>query len=439
MARFEDSFWGTDFCSTQGFETLLARMKEGSNMCKELEDFLKHRAKAEEDYAKTLQKMVKSAGDGGEIGILRNAWDTVRKETEHLANVHMTMSQSLTKEAEDIRGFRKLQEQSRKETEEDNMKYTRLKRDLYKKTMDAKKSYEQKCREADGAENAYSTSRLKKKASGARQQAEQADTAYKSCVEGLEQSRVSWEKCHAHSCQVFQKMEEERIMFLRDKLWVHSNLGSMICVQNDEHYEDMRKALEHCDEVKDISLFVNTKKTGTQRPAPVVYESYYPDGTKSAKRFAVSPLHRDRPSTMSSRPPEPLPQIGSPASAAPNLPAKDKQRSISHGRYGDEDDFYTEVSLDFGYGEADSHGGAYATVQETRTQRFSSPASPNFGEGDTVKVAFDYDSQGQQELTLRKGRHIRVLKRENDLWWHGEMDGKIGVFPSTYVEPISLI
>ncbi|XP_066270131.1 proline-serine-threonine phosphatase-interacting protein 2-like isoform X2 [Branchiostoma lanceolatum] len=420
MARFEESFWGTEFCSTQGFETLLARMKEGSNMCKELEDFLKHRAKAEEDYAKTLQKIVKSAGDGGEIGILRNAWDTVRKETEHLANVHMTMSQSLTKEAEDIRGFRKLQEQSRKETEEDNMKYTRLKRDLYKKTMDSKKSYEQKCREADAAENAYSTSRLKKKASGARQQAEQADTAYKSCVEGLEQSRVSWEKCHAHSCQVFQKMEEERIMFLRDKLWVHSNLGSMTCVQNDEHYEDMRKALEHCDEYKDINLFVNTKKTGTQRPAPVVYESYYPDGTKSAKRFAASPLHRDRPSTMSSRPPEPLPPTGSPAFSAPNLPTKDKQRTVSHaGRYGGD-------------------GGAYATVQDTR--RFSSPnASPNFGEGDTVKVAFDYDSQGQQELTLRRGRHIRVLKRENDLWWQGEMDGKIGVFPSTYVEPISLI
>ncbi|KAI8503103.1 proline-serine-threonine phosphatase interacting protein [Branchiostoma belcheri] len=410
-------YTGTDFCSTQGFETLLARVKEGSSMCKELEDFLKHRAKAEEDYSKALQKIVRSAGDGGEIGILRNAWDTVRKETEHLANVHMTMSQSLTKEAEDVRGFRKLQEQSRKETEEDNMKYTRLKRDLYKKTMDSKKSYEQKCKEADAAENAYSTSRLKKKASGARQQAEQADTAYKSCVEGLEQSRVSWEKCHAHSCQVFQKMEEERIMFLRDKLWVHSNLGSMTCVQNDEHFEDMRKALEHCDQHKDINLFVNTKKTGTQRPAPVVYESYYPDGSKSSKRFAASPLHRDRPSTMSSRPPEPLPQTGFPAMAAPNLPTKEKQRSISHNRYGD--------------------GGAYATVQETR--RYSSPASPSFGEGDTVKVAFDYDSQGQQELTLRKGRHIRVLKRENDLWWQGEMDGKIGVFPSTYVEPISLI
>jgi len=56
---FRSSFWETDFVSQVGFETLVAHMKEGQKSCKWLEDFLKQRAKAEEDYSKTLLKISK--------------------------------------------------------------------------------------------------------------------------------------------------------------------------------------------------------------------------------------------------------------------------------------------------------------------------------------------------------------------------------------------
>ena len=53
------SFWETDFVSHTGFETISNHLKEGQKSCKWLEDFLKQRAKAEEDYAKSLLKIAK--------------------------------------------------------------------------------------------------------------------------------------------------------------------------------------------------------------------------------------------------------------------------------------------------------------------------------------------------------------------------------------------
>ncbi len=36
---------GSDFCSTSGFDALVKRMKDGKQMCKDFEDFLKARLK----------------------------------------------------------------------------------------------------------------------------------------------------------------------------------------------------------------------------------------------------------------------------------------------------------------------------------------------------------------------------------------------------------
>ena len=38
-----NTFQGSDYCSTQGFEVLIKRMKDGKQMSKDFEDFLKAR------------------------------------------------------------------------------------------------------------------------------------------------------------------------------------------------------------------------------------------------------------------------------------------------------------------------------------------------------------------------------------------------------------
>ncbi|XP_066444405.1 F-BAR and double SH3 domains protein 2 isoform X5 [Eleutherodactylus coqui] len=64
--------------------------------------------------------------------------------------------------------------------------------------------------------------------------------------------------------------------------------------------------------------------------------------------------------------------------------------------------------------------------------------------GDTsvcfVKALYDYDGQTEDELSFPEGAIIRILNKENqddDGFWEGEFNGRIGVFPSVLVEELS--
>ncbi len=51
---------------------------------------------------------------------------------------------------------------------------------------------------------------------------------------------------------------------------------------------------------------------------------------------------------------------------------------------------------------------------------------------------FDYDASGDDELTLRRGEQVRVLSKDvkisgDEGWWTGEVNNKVGIFPSNFV------
>lgn len=51
---------------------------------------------------------------------------------------------------------------------------------------------------------------------------------------------------------------------------------------------------------------------------------------------------------------------------------------------------------------------------------------------------YDYDGEEDQELTFEEGEVIRVINKcahgVDDGWWEGEIDGRVGNFPSLVVE-----
>jgi len=64
------------------------------------------------------------------------------------------------------------------------------------------------------------------------------------------------------------------------------------------------------------------------------------------------------------------------------------------------------------------------------------------GSGIFVKVIYDYDAQGEDELSLKEGERLELSVRGKSLgdgqWWEGYNNhGRIGLFPSNYVEEIS--
>ncbi|CAF1154300.1 unnamed protein product [Adineta steineri] len=53
-----------------------------------------------------------------------------------------------------------------------------------------------------------------------------------------------------------------------------------------------------------------------------------------------------------------------------------------------------------------------------------------------VKVLHSYVAEHADELTIQPGDLILLLKRRRDQWCKGNLDGKIGLFPGSFVQDI---
>ncbi|KAM4527777.1 proline-serine-threonine phosphatase-interacting protein 2 isoform 2-T2 [Odontesthes bonariensis] len=288
--HFKDFFWNTDLTCTGGYDAIIQYLSDGKRTCKEVEDFMKARASVEERYAKDLLGLSKKVCGHNEMNTLKRSLDVLKLQTEQVSLSHLQLAQSMREEAKKLEEFKEKQKEARKKIEQHMDAVHKQKSSQFKKTMDSKKTYEQKCRDKEEAEqnmnrntntnNTKHMDKLHSKAQQAKQNAEEADRLYQQNVTTLTKISEDWLNEHVNVCEVFEKQSVERINFLRNTVWTHLNQLSQQCVSSDELYEEVRKSLEQCDIQEDIEHFVNLRRTGGKPPAPVVYENFY-NGQKS--------------------------------------------------------------------------------------------------------------------------------------------------------------
>merc|ERR1719419_1418306 len=63
-------------------------------------------------------------------------------------------------------------------------------------------------------------------------------------------------------------------------------------------------------------------------------------------------------------------------------------------------------------------------------------ATSNGSGGEKYTAMFTYTAQYEDELSFEAGETVTVLNKDEADWWKGECNGKTGVFPSNYVEPL---
>lgn len=56
-----------------------------------------------------------------------------------------------------------------------------------------------------------------------------------------------------------------------------------------------------------------------------------------------------------------------------------------------------------------------------------------------VVALYSYEAQNEDELNFEKDDIITIISHEEPSWWKGELNGKVGLFPSNYVEPVSSV
>lgn len=281
--HFKDHFWNNDLTSTAGYDAIIQYHNEGKRTVKEVEEFMKARASIEEKYAKDLLGLSKKVCGHNEMNTLKRSLDMFKLQTEHVSLAHLQLAQSMKDEVRKLEEFRERQRETRKRIEQHMDALHKLKASQFKKTIDSKKTYEQKCRDKEEADqnvnrNTNNTKHLEKlnaKAQQAKLNAEEADRLYQQNVSTLGKMRDEWLKEHVNMCEISEKLATDRVSFLRNTVWTHLNLLSQQCVNNDELYEEVRKSLEQCNIQEDIEHFVNLRQTGEKPPAPLVYENFY--------------------------------------------------------------------------------------------------------------------------------------------------------------------
>uniref|UniRef100_A0A8C1Q376 Proline-serine-threonine phosphatase interacting protein 2 n=1 Tax=Cyprinus carpio TaxID=7962 RepID=A0A8C1Q376_CYPCA len=260
--HFKDNFWNTDVTSTAGYDSIIQHLNDGKRTCKEIEDFMKARAVIEEKYGKELLALSKKVCGSSEMNTLKRSLDVFKLQTENVSLSHLHLAQTMREEAKKLEDFREKQKETRKKVEQQMDVLHKQKAAQYKKTTEAKKTYEQKCRDKEEAEQNMNRNAT---TSSSKQQ-EKVHRVYSQNVSLLGKMREEWLNEHVKACEFFEKQEMERINTLRNSVWTHLNHLSQQCVTSDELYEDVRKSLEQCNIQEDIEHFINLRRTGDKPP-----------------------------------------------------------------------------------------------------------------------------------------------------------------------------
>ncbi|XP_019359971.1 PREDICTED: proline-serine-threonine phosphatase-interacting protein 1 isoform X1 [Gavialis gangeticus] len=401
--QFKDAFWCKEFTVHTGYEVLVQRLFDGRKMCKDVEDLFKQRAQAEERYGKELVQIARKAGGHTEINTLKAAFEVLKQEIENVGNSHIQLAVMLRDELKRIEEFRERQKEQRKKYESAMDRVQKSKLSLYKKTQESKKTYEQKCKDADEAEQTFErisasgnqkqTEKSQNKAKQYRDSANEAERVYKQNIEQLDKARTEWEQEHIKTCEAFQLQECDRITILRNSLWVHCNQFSMQCVKDDELYEEVRLSLENCTVESDMDCFIKNKTTGTEPPDPIGYENYY-----------------DR------EPPK-----GSPTQSCGMIK---KFSGLLHGNTKN----ISEPVIPTAPPLAEKTDGVYAAINVG--EHAAATSSQNY------RVLYDYTAQNMDELDINEGDIIAVIEEGEDGWWTAERNGQQGFVPGSYLEKL---
>ncbi|XP_071345301.1 proline-serine-threonine phosphatase-interacting protein 1-like [Trachinotus anak] len=414
---FKDAFWGSDFTCHAGYDVVIQRLRDGRQMCKDVEELLKMRALAEEKYGKELMIIARKAGGHSEISTLRASVDQLKTQIETIGNFHIHLSDILKEEVKKIETFREHQKEQRKKFESIMEKVQKKKVSLFKKTIESKKNYELKCKEADeaeqGAEKTNITSKnsekVRHRAKHCRQTANEAEKLYFNNVVQLENVRRDWEETHKSTCEVFQQLEEDRIRMLRCALWDHCNHFSMQCVKDDESFEEVRKQLEQCDITTDNNCFIGMKGTGSRPPEPIVFESYYQremSGESNGQALFAGGGDMMRRCTSTLLGSSVNISMGDPQSSQPSLTSVG-MNEISDGGNAPLPGLQQDASL-----------------------------APFTADEDLYIALYPYTSQANDELSVSRGDVIQVLERGEDGWWEVKRDGLTGLVPGNYLGKI---
>ncbi|KAJ7645940.1 SH3 domain-containing protein [Mycena polygramma] len=341
---FCNSFWGV---GDAGVNILFARMRGAARTTDELRNFWKERAAIEEEYSNRLINLAKATLGKDEIGELRNSLDTLRLETEKQGTTHLQLASQIRSELEgQTTTLLNKQIAHRKNLQTPLEKRFKVKQTQESYVLKAREKYESDCLRIASYTQQISVNpgkdveRLELKLRRAKQTVQANEKDFASFTKTVLDMMPAWEKDWKEFCDASEDLEEDRLDFMKDIIWMYANAVSTLCVSDDQSCERIRTVLDQLEPDKDVENFVQEYGTGNAIPDPPVFVPYpgqQPDsssksspGTRPANFVRASA----RPAPAYQTDQEVVPSVPEPAPAPAAAPFRSAERADSQSETG---------------------------------------------------------------------------------------------------------
>ncbi|KAJ6631366.1 SH3 domain-containing protein [Mycena sp. CBHHK59/15] len=489
---FCNSFWGL---GDAGVNILFARMRGAARTTDELRNFWKERAAIEEEYANRLINLSKAALGKDEIGELRNSLDTLRLETEKLGSTHLQLASQIRSELEgQTTTLLNKQIAHRKNLQTPLEKRFKVKQTQESYVLKAREKYESDCLRIASYTQQISVNpgkdveRLQLKLRRAQQTVQANEKDFANFTKTVLDMMPAWEKDWKEFCDTCQDIEEDRLDFMKDIVWLYANGVSTLCVSDDQSCERIRTVLDQLEPDKDVENFVQEYGTGNSIPDPPVFVPYpgqqldssskSKPGTRPAQFVRASarpaPAYQNEPETpnLAASSPEQPSRNGNDRVDAQSQSDAGSMRGTDRSGDRDRDRGDDRVDPSMRVNGTTSVNNTSRTLQqpppstylpvesEPEPRRISQPLPPQppsqtpyqnqnraptppLDEGGRilfyVKALYDYTATIGEEFDFQAGDVIAVTATPDDGWWSGELldenrreEGR-HVFPSNFV------
>ncbi|GAA6019994.1 hypothetical protein JCM10207_006752 [Rhodosporidiobolus poonsookiae] len=268
----EERDWGRG-----GYETLLKRVGAGGRVLEDARGVLRERAAASEEFAKRMQKLARHPFGTGETGHMERAVGQLKAELDASAKSHLDLAQLLRRQEEAVKEFEAKRDGARKNQQAAVEKLWKTLLNQRQHVVKAKGKYEDDAIQINALRAQASLLQGKEldkvslKLDKVQQTVAVNERDYRNYVNVLKETTVNWNMTWKTFCDLVQDQEEERLEFLKSRLWDYANGLSTVALAEDESAERTRTSLEQCDPRTDIQIFVQRFGTGNAIPDPIPF------------------------------------------------------------------------------------------------------------------------------------------------------------------------
>lgn len=481
-----DSFW-----EPGNYKRTTRRIDDGHRLCSELQALVQERADIEKTYAKSLKGWAKKWNDliekGPEYGTMEAAWKGALGEAERLCELHLRVRDSLVNDViTQIKNWQKdsyhksmiNQLKERKEMDEAFKKAQKPWAKLLQKVERARQDYHMACKQERtacnqernaGGDSSLSPDQVKKMAervSKCREEVGKNREKYQAALAEITSFNPRYIEDMGAVFDRCQQMEAQRLTFFKDVLFeFHKCLNISQDPSLPQIYEEFHHTVNNADHQKDLKWWANNHGVNMAMAWPQ-FEEYTEEFRDIAKGKSKESLPTGPITLLNQRPvsEDELPPItnNKPVSnnkphAEPALPGQPAANGASNGPTIDKKTISAPITVTNGTAPAapaapksnksspskDSTTGAGGgkaenPFEEDEWDEEDGGALRDTGEpGVPVRALYDYTGAESDELSFRQGDLFEKLEDEDEQGWcKGRKDGRVGLYPANYVEPV---